>query len=183
MTTKTMFFSFFKQQKPIRAKSNQYTPFNPIEYFPEGLIIQTSEKSRYTINSGGFLNFQTWQLVNQSENKLERDTIPEESKFGFTESDLEHLANGEIAAIGTLPLEIGEEVDESIASTIGETNRGRIKHYYNKITQKLKQYGQNPEKNPLLPLLILYTESAAIENKRLGLYFSEGKWKLINSKP
>lgn len=182
-----MIFSLFKPKKQIERREEKYDSFNPLKYFPEGLTIQTPEKMRYILNSKGFLNVQTWQLLNQSENESEKDTCSEEAKFEFTDSSLESLVDGKVLSIGTLPFEEAERIDEYIAESI-RADGGRIKHYHNKAAKIMKQFGQNPTTNPYLsaqcfPLVILYNELAAIENEKLGIYFSEGKWKLINSKP
>jgi len=177
-----MFFSFLKPQKHVESKLDKYNSFNYAKHFPKGLIIQTPEKDRYVINSGGFLTVQNWRLV-EEDSKEERGITPKRAKFEFIESNLEHLVNGEIAAIGTLPSEIGEEIDENIASTIGESSKRRMNHYYDLTAIILEQFGQAPTISSSSALIILYSEKAAIENKRLGIYFSDKKWQLINSEP
>lgn len=182
-----MRFSFFTSKKPSEPKSEKYDPFNPLEYFPEGLTIQTPENMRYILNSKGFLNVQNWQLLEEPCEGEGREVIPQDAKFGFVDSSLESLVDGKILSIGTLPLEEAEKIDEYIAESI-RADCGRIKHYHKKAERIMKQFGQNPTTNPSLssqcfPLVILYNEFAALENEKLGIYFPEGKWQLINSKP
>lgn len=181
-----MFFSFLKLQKTSKPKSDKYDPFNPLEYFPEGLTIQTPGKHRYILQSNGFLNFQTWQLLEDTYEE-KKDMIPKYSKFGFANSSLESLVDGKILSIGILPLEEAERIDEYIAESIRADSR-RMIHYHHKAEKIMKQFGQNPTATPYLsskcfPLVILYSELGAIENGKIGMYFSEGKWQLINSKP
>jgi len=181
-----MFFSFFKPKQPIDIKLDKYDSFNSLKYFPDGLTIQTPEKHRYNLKSNGFINFQTWQLLEEPYEE-EKDMDPKDYKFGFVDSSLESLVNGQILSIGTLPLKEAEKIDEYIAESIRADSR-RMIQYHHKAEKIMKQFGQHPTKNPYLPsqcfpLVILYSELAAIENRKIGIYFSEGKWQLINSKP
>jgi len=130
------------------------------------------------LNSVGYLEAYHWGLLNQEEDDKSEET-PGEEQYGFKEVSLDSLVDGRVLSIGTLPLEIAEEVDEFIAKSLRNDN-GRMRHYSRKVEKIMKQYAQNPQQHPYLPLVILYNESAAIANERIGLYFSEGNWKLPN---
>jgi hypothetical protein len=181
-----MFFSFFKPKKSAEPELETYNSFNYLKYFPDGLTIQTPEKYRYILQSNGFLNFQTWQLLEEPCEE-EKEIIAKEAKFGFANSSLESLVDGKILSIGILPLEEAERIDEYIAESIRVDSR-RMIHYHHRAEKIMKQFGQNPTATPYLsstcfPLVILYSELGAIENGKIGIYFSEGKWQLINSSP